>query len=73
MSDQTLLPCPHCSGEVKMITAPKIGVPSGDDGYESTITCWECHCTMRFWALKKAWVTETIIAAWNRREKGEET
>lgn len=66
-----LKPCPFCGCKATLSTITRIGSPSSDSGYESTIKCCMDNCRARvvFWALEKQWAIDSAIAAWNRRAK----
>lgn len=61
-----LEPCPFCESSVKIHLTPKVGIPSGDDGWQAEIMC-QCHAGMKFWALKKSWAEDALAKAWNSR------
>ena len=63
------LPCAHCENDVHILTTERRGIPSGDNGFLTTIVCknGECGCKIVRWALKKEWSVESAIDAWNRR------
>ena len=58
-----------CGRKPRRVTIRKIGVPSGDVGYETTIYCLGCGRMVVRWALKKSWVIESATHAWNYQFK----
>ena len=56
-------------GEPVLLLYNRNGVPSGDNGTEAVITCNTCNAKIIRLALKKSWAEESVIEAWNKREK----
>ena len=59
--------CPFCNGDAVMTVVKEYGVPSGDDGWNCTITCAGCGASVKNWALAKSWAVESATKKWNRR------
>ena len=62
---EKLKPC-LCEGRPKVEMVEKIGIPSGDMGWQVTITCKKCGFQAVRWALLKSWAKESAYKKWNK-------
>ena len=62
-----LQPCKVCGGRGKKTIDRKLGVPSGDLGYQAVVQCKKCKHKDISWALCKTWVDESVVKKWNAR------
>lgn len=58
-----------CGKRPNITTVIKIGAPSGDSGYETTVECRSCGSKLIRWALRKSWSINSAKEDWNKMFK----